>query len=140
MFELTLEQPIDATLRWALIEPDCIIKAPAPTRESPLYETEGASDGILTRNVWRVTGTKSGLALYNKAGGKKKLATFKNGSLVNEIGRKTIGKTIWFNVVAQNGGRMGWMKGAYLAEAGAVEENVWNGQIIRWSGTPSAAL
>ena len=38
MYELELTQPIDNTLRWAQLANGCIIKAPVPVRESPLYE------------------------------------------------------------------------------------------------------
>ena len=36
-YELELVHPIDDTLRWAQIQCGCIIRAPAPVRESPLY-------------------------------------------------------------------------------------------------------
>ncbi len=152
MFELELEQPIDPvysravvpdapsfSLRWSQITPGCILKAPVPTRESPLYESEGLSEGatsgVVTRNVWRVSGTKSGLTLYNKASGKKKkLAKLKNGALVNEIGERTVGKTLWKNVIAQNGGKKGWMNSKYLVSNGEVQENLWNGQILNPKG------
>ena len=37
-YELTLVQPIDETNRWAQLANGCIIAAPVPVRESPLYE------------------------------------------------------------------------------------------------------
>ncbi len=143
-FELELVQPIDPVtsralvrdapgfnLRWAQLEVGCIIKAPVPTRESPLYETEGVSGGLVTRTVWKVTGAKSGLGLFNKASGKrKKLAKLKNGALVNEIGRSGS----QYKVVAQNGGKSGWVNSKYLTSAGTIQENVWNGQIIHPAG------
>ena len=40
MYELHMEHPIDDTLRWAQISNGCILKAPVPMRESPMYEIE----------------------------------------------------------------------------------------------------
>ena len=37
-FELKVVQPIDDTLRWAQLETGCIVKAPVPVRDSPVYE------------------------------------------------------------------------------------------------------
>ena len=56
-YELELVHPIDSTLRWAQIQNGCIIKAPAPVRESPLYEiTEDITEGeavTVSRSVYR---------------------------------------------------------------------------------------
>lgn len=53
-YELELVHPIDDTLRWAQIQCGCIIRAPAPVRESPLYEiteeiTEGESITVMRK-------------------------------------------------------------------------------------------
>ena len=55
-YELTLTQPIDETNRWAQLANGCIISAPVPVRESPLYEySVGDGDsGSVTRNIWQV--------------------------------------------------------------------------------------
>ena len=37
MYELKLVHPIDYAGRWTHIQTGCVIKAPAPVRESPLY-------------------------------------------------------------------------------------------------------
>lgn len=52
MYELTVVHPIDYTLRWAQIQPGRIIKAPAPVRESPVYEGEIYDDTTVTREIY----------------------------------------------------------------------------------------
>ena len=53
-YELELVHPIDNTLRWAQITNGCIVKVPAPVRESPLYEAPAMTDPIvITRQVYK---------------------------------------------------------------------------------------
>ena len=66
MYELTLTQPIDEEHRDWLIDRFRIIKAPAPVRESPIYE--GEAQGMVSREVYRVTGTSVGVRLRTGPG------------------------------------------------------------------------
>lgn len=135
MFELTLEQPIDATLRWALIEPGCILKAPVPTRDAPIFEeiedVWGEAPVKITRNVWTVSGTTVGLYMRSGPGTNyKKYGYLKNGAKVNEIGRKTVSGRVWVHVIVQKGGRNCWMSTKWLKKTGTVTETVKQGTII----------
>ena len=56
-YELELVQPIDSTMRWQQLQVGCIIKAPSPKRENPMYEysvdiTEG-EDVTVTRYIYK---------------------------------------------------------------------------------------
>ena len=135
MFELELEQPIDDTLRWAQLEVGCILKAPVPTRESPLYEDmQGGFDftpKTIVRNVWTVTGTTVGEYMRSGPGTNySKYGYLKNGAEVIEIGRETVGSRVWLNVIVKQGGRNCWMSTKWLKQTGTFTETVVNGQEV----------
>ena len=56
MYELTMTHPMDEAGKWLNIGVGCIIKAPAPVRETPLTE-EGAEDGpaTVTRRIYKAS-------------------------------------------------------------------------------------
>ena len=135
MYELKLVHPIDSTLRWAQITAGCILRAPVPVRESPLYEyLEDVYDQDLkkvTRNVWEVYNTSHGL--YMRAGPGKQHRNYgylRNGARVNEIGRQMVGSRLWVHVIVQKGGRNCWMSTKYLRVVDTITETVQGGQII----------
>ena len=45
MYELTMTHPMDAEGKWLNIGVGCIVKAPAPVRETPLVESEIVGEG-----------------------------------------------------------------------------------------------
>ena len=131
MYELKLVQPIDDTLRWAQLNVGCILRAPVPVRESPLYEYVDDGSDKVTRNVWEVYNTSTGL--YMRAGPGKQYRNYgylKNGAKVNEIGRQTVNGRVWVHVIVQKGGRKCWMSTKYLRVVDTITETVENGQIV----------
>ena len=70
-FELTMVQPITDDYRWAQVQIDCILKAAAPVRESPLYELSASSvdattPTTITRKVYTVKTNGGRLHLRQK--------------------------------------------------------------------------
>ena len=116
-YELTLTQPIDETLRWAQLANGCIISAPVPVRESPLYEYsvgDGGS-GTVTRNIWQVVRTSVGLNMRTGYGtGHKIIRHYKNGTQVIELGRMMVGSCMWIHCTTVEGGETGYMSTKYL--------------------------
>lgn len=129
--ELTVTQPIDKTLRWALLEPGCILKAPAPTRESPLYEqvediTEGETRTV-TREVY-VVRVNSRLRLRAAPSTSAAiLDAYGNGTKVIKLGTASGG---WMQVCVQSGGRVGWMSDTYLSYDGTYTEKISQQHVV----------
>lgn len=129
--ELTVTQPIDKTLRWALLEPGCILKAPAPTRESPLYEqvediTEGETRTV-TREVY-VVRVNSRLRLRAAPSTSAAiLDAYGNGTKVIKLGTASGG---WMQVCVQSGGRVGWMSDTYLSYDGSYTETISQQHVV----------
>ena len=112
MYELTLIQPIDHTLRWAQIQNGRIIKAPCPVRESPLYEGDISTETVVLREVYRVTGTSVGVRLRVGPGtGYKRISTHKNDTMVVKLGDAENG---YMHVCLVKGGAVGYMSKQYL--------------------------
>ena len=52
MYTLALTHPMDTAGKWLYIAPGCIVKAPAPVRETPLI---GEGAGAVTRHIYRAS-------------------------------------------------------------------------------------
>lgn len=112
MYELTLVQPIDETLRWAQLQSGNIIKAPVPVRESPLYEGDIETETVVLREVYKVVNTYVGVRLRTGPGeGYKRLSTHKNDTLVIKLDQPS---SDWMHVCLVNGGAVGYMATKYL--------------------------
>ena len=132
-YELTLVQPIDATNRWAQLANGCIISAPVPVRESPLYEygvgSGSGGSGSVTRNLWQVARTSVGLYMRTGYGtGYKALRHYPNGTQVIELDRKTVGSRLWIHCTTVEGGETGYMSTKYLDLVGTKTETISDGR------------
>lgn len=98
MYELTMSHPMDEDGKWLNIGVGCIIKAPAPVRESPLVEagdedtTEPDTQPVtVVRKIYRVrTNTGANLNMRSKpstASNSKVLGRYKPGTLGGRRGR-----------------------------------------------------
>lgn len=112
-YELELVHPIDNTLRWAQITNGCILKVPAPVRESPLYEAPAMGEPVtVTRQVWVVSGTTHGLYIRTGPGmGYKRIGVKKNGVEVLELEDAA---DPWKKVCVLSNGQVGYMSTKYL--------------------------
>ena len=130
-YELTLTQPIDETNRWAQLANGCIISAPVPVRESPLYEY-GVSDGgcgTVTRSIWQVVRTSVGLNMRTGYGtGHKIIRHYKNGTQVIELGRMMVGSRMWIHCTTVEGGETGYMSTKYLELVETKTETISGGR------------
>lgn len=111
LYELTLTHPITSDLRWSLITAGCIVKAPAPVRESPLYEAEaatiqGTQAVTVTRKIYKVSTVGVRLNLRKGPGTSHKVIhAYRPGTevvLLEEQGD-------WRKVSIVEGGAVGWM-------------------------------
>lgn len=132
MFELELVQPIDITLRWAQLQKGCIIKAPVPTRESPLYEEiEDVYDTVpvtVEREIWKVH--KTSVGVYMRAGpgtGYKRYGYLKNGAEVVVLEKTNAN---WYHVCVVKGGRVCYMSTKYLTYSRSETEVIQEGKVI----------
>ena len=131
-YELTLVQPIDATNRWTQLANGCIIAAPVPVRESPLYEYgvgSGTGSGTVTRNVWQVARTTVGLYMRTGYGTSyKALRHYPNGTQVIELDRQTVGGRVWIHCTTVVGGETGYMSTKYLDLVETKTETITGGR------------
>lgn len=121
MYELTMSHPMDEDGKWLNIGVGCIIKAPAPVRESPLVEagdedtTEPDTQPVtVVRKIYRVrTNTGANLNMRSKpstASNSKVLGRYKPGTLVAAV-EDLPG---WKRVIVCASGATGYMAAAYL--------------------------
>lgn len=138
MYELTLVHSIDGdSLRWAQIARGCIIKAPVPMRESPLYELaafEGteSTETTVTRTVYKVS-TSSGARLRMRTGpgfDYSVLNSYEPGTEVIYLGASGS----WYHVSLRNGGAVGYMHSSCLTRVGTIEETVTTTQPVTREG------
>lgn len=142
MYELTMEHPIDKDLRWTLIGPGCIIKAPAPLRESPLYEAEAYAQNAsvvvpVTRTLYKVKSGKT-VKLYKKKNARSKC--LKKLAAGEEVTRLAASGG-WLQVVVKKGGKTGWVKSSQLDNMGNVTDQITKTQTLTRQGisvTPSS--
>lgn len=131
-YELTLVQPIDETLRWAQLANGCIISAPVPVRESPLYEYgvgSGTGSGTVTRNIWQVARTTVGLYMRTGYGTSyKALRHYPNGTQVIELDRQTVNGRVWIHCTTVVGGETGYMSTKYLDLVETKTETITGGR------------
>ena len=114
IFQLKMTHPMDKTGKWWHLSKWNIIKAPAPMRETPLFNMSTAEESI-TREIYRVK-VNSRLRLRTKPSTStgKIIGRYKNGTKVIRIG--TSGN--WYQVVIKDGGATGWMYSDYLEYVG----------------------
>lgn len=120
-FMLTMTHPMDKGLRWALIENDRIIRAPAPVRETPLVEI--GNTGTVTRQIYQVatsSGAKLNLRTKPSTSTGKIIGSFKNGTKVIKIGESGN----WYKVIVKTGGATGWMHKDSLDYVGTETETI----------------
>lgn len=142
MYELTMEHPIDKDLRWTLIGPGCIIKAPAPLRESPLYEAEAYAQSAsavvpVTRTLYKVKSGKT-VKLYKKKNTRSKC--LKKLAAGEEVTRLAASGN-WLQVVVKKGGKTGWVKSSQLDNMGNITDQITKTQTLTRQGisvTPSS--
>ena len=142
MYELTMEHPIDKDLRWTLIGPGCIIKAPAPLRESPLYEAEAYAQNAstvvpVTRTLYKVKSGKT-VKLYKKKSTRSKC--LKKLAAGEEVTRLSASGS-WLQVVVKKGGKTGWVKSSQLDNMGNITDQITKMQTLTRQGisvTPSS--
>lgn len=129
-YELSLVHPIDDTLRWAQISNGCIIKAPAPVRESPLYEsTEDIIQGTtakVTRNVYTANTRRMYLRDWPD-GSATRLYSLPVGTAVVLLEYDGIK---WARVTKVSNGETGWCPIGGLSYAYSFEETVSNSQVV----------
>lgn len=123
LYELTLTHPIDESLRFSLIQPGAIVKAPAPARETPLYEAPAVSAPVtVKRRLWQVERTSVGAYLRSGPGtNHRRLAVKHNGDQVLEL--QDCGDP-WIKVCVVRGGQLGYMSKKWLGLVGEVEETI----------------
>ena len=126
MWEMTIEHPIDNTLRWAQITNGCVIKAPTPVRESPLYEIEafeGSSQQTttVTRSIYKVKTNGSRLHLRKSPSMSAKIVgSYAPGTQVVRLGSSGS----WMKVSIRKGGATGYMFSSNLQKVGDITETV----------------
>lgn len=135
MYELTLVQPIDHTNRWAYVANGNIVKASVPMRENPMYEESVITTETpqvtqtVTRHIWKVVHTTVGLRLRKGYGTSyKSLGTYKNGTQVVELGRRTVNGRLWIHCSLVKGGKTGYMSTKYLQDMGTKTETISDGK------------
>ena len=117
MYELTMTHPMDAEGKWLNIGVGCIVKAPAPVRETPLAAED--DEGIIptepetvTRRIYRVR-TNTGANLHLRQGpstSTRILSKYRPGTevvVLNQSGG-------WGQVVVRSSGASGYMSMQYL--------------------------
>ena len=112
-YELNMVHPIDSTNRWTQITNGCFIKAPAPVRESPLYEEDatGTTEETVTRSIYSVN--TSGMRLNLRQGPSmdaRIIGSYKPGTEVAKLGESGA----WYQVSICDGGAVGYMHGGNL--------------------------
>lgn len=132
MFELELTQPIDESLRWAQLQKGCIIKAPVPTRESPLYEDlEGTTAGAqVTRQREIYVVYRTSVGVYMRSGPGKSYKNYgylKNGAEVVLLDKVNDN---WLHVCVVKGGRVCYMSSKYLKYSRSEPEVTTQNQIV----------
>ncbi len=120
LYELSMTHPMDEDGRWWNIAEYCIIKAPAPMRETPLVSV-GASATTVTRQVYKVkVNSRLRLRTAPSTSKGKIIGRYKNGTRVI----KTDESGDWYKVIVQEGGATGWMHSDYLTYVEDITETI----------------
>lgn len=116
-YSLTMTHPMDAGGKWRMIAPGCILKAPAPVRETPLA-VEGGEGEIpsepetVTRRIYRVQ-TNTGANLHLRQGpstSTRILSKYRPGTEVVVLSQANG----WGQVIVCASGATGYMSMQYL--------------------------
>lgn len=117
MYELTMSHPMDEAGKWLNIGVGCIVKAPAPVRETPLAveDDEGvipSEPETVTRRIYKVQ-TNTGANLHLRQGpstSTRILSKYRPGTevvVLNQSGG-------WGQVIVRSSGASGYMSMQYL--------------------------
>ena len=117
MYELTMTHPMDAEGKWLNIGVGCIVKAPAPVRETPLAveDDEGViptEPETVTRRIYRVQ-TNTGANLHLRQGpstSTRILSKYRPGTEVVVLSQSGG----WGQVIVRSSGASGYMSMQYL--------------------------
>lgn len=117
MYELTMSHPMDEAGKWINIGIGCIIKAPAPVRETPLAveDDEGViptEPETVTRRIYRVR-TNTGANLHLRQGpstSTRILSKYRPGTEVVVLSQSGG----WGQVIVRSSGASGYMSMQYL--------------------------
>ena len=117
MYELTMSHPMDEAGKWLNIGVGCIVKAPAPVRETPLADED--ADGeiptepvTVTRKIYKVQ-TNTGANLHLRQGpstSTKILSKYRPGTEVVVLSQASG----WGQVIVCSSGATGYMSMQYL--------------------------
>lgn len=125
--ELEMVHPIDEALRWAQIKNGCILRAPAPVRESPLYEYEtGGEAQTVIRKIYKANTERMYLREEPKVNTVKLCALPHHTEVV--LLEYDGGK--WAKVAKVKGGDAGWCPYGGLTFVREQEEKVEDGQVV----------
>ena len=116
-YALTMTHPMDAGGKWRMIAPGCILKAPAPVRETPLAVEVDAGEipsgpETVTRHIYRVQ-TNTGANLHLRQGpstSTKILSKYRPGTEVVVLSQASG----WGQVIVCSSGASGYMSMEYL--------------------------
>ncbi len=116
LYELSMAHPMDEAGKWLNIGVGCIVKAPAPVRETPLaVENDGeipAEPTVVTRRIYRVR-TNTGANLHLRQGpstSTRILSKYRPGTEVVVLSQANG----WGKVIVRTNGASGYMSMEYL--------------------------
>ena len=116
-YSLTMTHPMDAGGKWRMIAPGCILKAPAPVRETPLAVEGGEGEipsepEMVTRKIYKVQ-TNTGANLHLRQGpstSTRILSKYRPGTEVVVLSQSGG----WGQVIVCSSGASGYMSMEYL--------------------------
>lgn len=117
MYELTMTHPMDEAGKWLNIGMGCIVKAPAPVRETPLADEDAdgeipAEPVTVTRKIYKVQ-TNTGANLHLRQGpstSTRILSKYRPGTEVVVLSQASG----WGQVIVCSSGATGYMSMQYL--------------------------
>ena len=116
LYELSMAHPMDEAGKWLNIGVGCIVKAPAPVRETPLaVENDGeipAEPTVVTRRIYKVR-TNTGANLHLRQGpstSTRILSKYRPGTEVVVLSQANG----WGKVIVRTNGASGYMSMEYL--------------------------
>ena len=117
MYELSMTHPMDGAGKWLNIGVGCIVKAPAPVRETPLADEDAdgeipAEPVTVTRKIYKVQ-TNTGANLHLRQGpstSTKILSKYRPGTEVVVLSQANG----WGQVIVRASGATGYMSMQYL--------------------------
>lgn len=128
-YELNMVHPIDPSNRWAQITNGCFIKAPAPVRESPMYEddAEGTTEETVTREIYKVATNGLKLRLRQEPSmDSKVIGSYPPNTEVAKLDESGA----WYKVSICDGGAVGYMYGGNLTYVRDAEETITNNKPV----------